>query len=339
MDRPTLASTPPAEKNSADAGSCTDQKNRLAGRLKISVVSPVYRAEECLSELYQRLTAVLSALTNSYEIVLVEDCGPDLSWERIVRLAANDCRVRGLQLSRNFGQHRAISAGLEVSRGEIVIVMDCDLQDPPEAIPQLIEKAAEGYDVVYTQRLQRADSLLKKLASGVFTSLVNCLSPGFAVPGVGTFSLASRKVVAEYLKVADSYSPHLWILHWLGFRSVVVEVPHARRAVGSSSYTFRKLVSHALNAMAAHSTALLHLSTAFGALFWTAAGAQLLYVLYRLLVLSIHPEGWTAVMIAIWFVGGTVLFALATMGLYLSRMFEATRNRPLFIIGNRTDQG
>ena len=224
--------------------------------IQLSVVSPVYRAQACIDELYHRLTAVLQPLVETYEIVLVEDSGPDQSWERIKAIAALDPHVKGLQLSRNFGQHPAIAAGLAASQGEFVIVIDCDLQDPPEMIPHLLAKARAGFEVVYTKRRHRTTSPSKRIASRVFFFVMNTISPAFAEPGQGSFSLIARPVVQEYLRVADVHSHYLSVLRWLGFRSTSVEVEQEPRFAGESSYSLRKLISHALSGIAAQSTRL-----------------------------------------------------------------------------------
>jgi dolichol-phosphate mannosyltransferase len=301
-------------------------------------VSPVYCAEACIDELHQRLTAVLQTLADTYEIVLVEDGGPDQSWERIKAIAARDAHVKGMQLSRNFGQHQAIAAGLAASRGAFVVVIDCDLQDPPELIPRLIAQARAGFEIVYTKRRHRTDSPLKRIASRLFFFVMNTISPAFAEPGQGSFSVIARPVVREYLRVADVHSHYLSVLHWLGFRSTSVEVEQEPRFAGISSYSLRKLISHALSGIAAQSTRLLHLSTAMGLLFSLIAGGQVVWLLYRKLFWSIGVEGWASLMVALWLIGGAILFSLGVVGLYLGRMFEHTRGRPLFVVRECTEE-
>lgn len=306
-----------------------------ASPVQISVVSPVYRAEACVDELYQRLTTVLQTLTDAYEILLVEDGSPDQSWERIKAIAAHDPKVVALRLSRNFGQHRAIAAGLTVSRGQYVVVMDCDLQDPPEFIPHLLAQIETGYDIVYTHHQTRADSAFKQITSHLFFLLLNRLAPLAAPPGQGTFSVISRQVVDAYLRVVDVHNHYLSVLHWLGFRSTCVEAPQAPRYAGKSAYSLSKLLSHAFSGIVSHSTRLLHLSTGMGLLFAVLAGVQICYLVYRKLAHSIGIEGWASLMATIWFVGGAILFSLGVMGLYLGRMFEHTRRRPLFVVRER----
>lgn len=300
--------------------------------IHLSIVSPVYRAEACIDELHQRLTTVLQTLPDPYEIILVEDGSPDQSWTRIKHLATQDSHVVALQLSRNFGQHAAIAAGLSASRGQYTVVMDCDLQHPPEIIPQLLARAKAGVDIVYTRHPLRVDSAFKQQTSRVFFFIVNMLSPLSATPGQGSFSLLSRQVVAAYLGVVDVHSHYLSVLHWLGFRSTCIDVAQAERFAGASAYSLSKLVSHALNGIASHSTRLLHISTGMGLLFASFAIIQILYLIYRKWIHAIGVDGWASLMVVTWFVGGAILFSLGVMGIYLGRMFELTRHRPLFVV-------
>ncbi|NOT53472.1 MAG: glycosyltransferase family 2 protein [Deltaproteobacteria bacterium] len=307
--------------------------------IHLSIVSPVYRAEACIEELYQRLTTVLQNLPGPYEIIFVDDGSPDQSWARIKRLATQDAHVVALQLSRNFGQHHAIAAGLSASRGHYTVVMDCDLQHPPEVIPQLLAQAKAGADIVYTRHTIRMDSTFKQRTSRAFFFLVNLLSPLSVTPGQGSFSLLSRQVVDEYLRVADVHSHYLFVLHWLGFRSTCVDVEHSTRFAGASSYSLIALISHALNGITSHSTRLLHISTGVGLLFASFAIVQILYLIYRKWMHAIGVDGWASLMVVTWFVGGAILFSLGVMGLYLGRMFELTRHRPLFIVREQINGG
>lgn len=303
----------------------------------ISVVSSVYQAEACLVEFQKRVSAALAGITDAYEIILVDDGSLDSSWDRIGELARQERRVRGLRLSRNFGQHLAIAAGLAASRGTYVIVMDCDLQDPPELIPDLVERANQGYDVVSTVRRSRSASFFRRNASRLFYLLARLLSSPHARPNSNTFSLIKGRVVKAYLRTFDRYSPYPFVLNWLGFRVAYLEIDHARRAAGSSSYTFPKLVRVAVNGLVTQSTRLLHISTVVGLLFSLMSVVQIIYIIYLKLTRTGVLPGWASVMAVIWLVGGTILFSLGVIGLYLTRMFEQTQNRPPFVIGESTD--
>lgn len=305
--------------------------------LRISVVSSVYQAAACVDEFQRRVSAALAGITDAYEIILVDDGSLDVSWDRITELARQDSRVRGLRLSRNFGQHLAIAAGLSASRGTYVIVLDCDLQDPPELIPQLVEQADAGYDVVATIRRSRSASWFRTNASKLFYLLTRMLSSPYVRPNSNTFSLIKRKVVKAYLRTFDRYSPYPFVLNWLGFRTTYIEMDHARRAAGSSSYTLTKLVRVAVNGLVTQSTRLLHISTVIGLLFSVLSLIQIIWIIYIKLTRTGVLPGWASVMAVLWFVGGTILFSLGVVGLYLTRMFEQTQNRPPFVIGESTD--
>jgi dolichol-phosphate mannosyltransferase len=306
--------------------------------IRLSVVSPVYQAADCLDEFVERVSAAAARVTGSYEIILVDDGSIDASWARIEDLARRDSRLRGVRLSRNFGQHLAIAAGLSASRGSLVVVMDCDLQDPPELIPELVQKAGEGYDVVSTVRRSRSASWFRRAMSRSFYFLARVLSSPHVRPNSNTLSLLSRKVVEAYLRTFDRYSPYPFIVNWLGFRCVAVEIDHAPRAAGSSSYTVAKLVRFAVNGLVSQSTRLLHISTVIGLLFSLLSVAQIVFIVYLKLTRPVVLPGWASVMAVLWLVGGTILFSLGVIGLYLTRMFEQTRDRPFFIVGETTSE-
>ncbi len=303
--------------------------------IELSVVSPVYQAADCLEEFAERVSVAAARVSPSYEIILVDDGSVDESWARIEDLARRNSRVRGVRLSRNFGQHLAIAAGLSASLGALVVVMDCDLQDPPELIPELVRKTCEGYDIVSTVRLSRSASMTRRVMSRAFYLLARLLSSPHVRPNSNTLSILSRKVVEAYLRTFDRYSPYPFIVNWLGFRCASLEIDHAPRAAGSSSYTFSKLVRFAVNGLVSQSTRLLHISTVTGLLFSLLSVAQILFIIYLKLTRTI-VSGWASVMAVLWLVGGTILFSLGVIGLYLTRMFEETRERPLFIVRETT---
>lgn len=309
---------------------------RPAGTVELSVVAPVFNDAECLDELHRRLATVLSSLTQSFEIVLVDDGSKDDSWPTIERLSREDPRVRGLRLSRNFGQHFAITAGLEATRGNRVVVMDSDLQEQPEEIPKLWQKMDDGYEVVFSRRRQRRDSFFKRTTSVLFFVIMNRLT-GQKVDGEeGTLSMIDRRVVDAFLRVTDAHRHYLYILRYLGFRQAFVDVEHAKRFAGTSGYGFRKMVLHALDGITSQSTRLLQASSALGFLIVLGAFVQVLWLIYKRVVLDQGVEGWASAMVSTWFIGGTVLFSLGVLGLYIGKMFEQTKNRPLYIVAERT---
>jgi glycosyltransferase involved in cell wall biosynthesis len=307
--------------------------------LELSVVIPVYRAADCVAELHRRLTATLGGMGIPYEIILVDDGSPDASGDIIAELARHDARVVTLLLSRNFGQHAAVTAGLTEARGNWIVVMDCDLQDPPEAIPGLYHKALQGYDVVLGRRIGRKDSFFKRLTSRLWFAIFNRLADLDADPASGNFSIVSRQVIAELLRINDVHRQYLMLLRWLGFRRAYIVYEHGARFAGSSSYSISRLLRHSMATIAAHSTKLLYLAIYLGFLFVLISLGLAGYVIAMKLLYRIGVQGWTSLMAAVWLVGGAVLFSLGVLGIYIGKIFEQVKQRPLFIVRERIGGG
>ena len=303
----------------------------------ISVVIPVYRASDCLQELYRRLVTTLSALTDRFEILLVEDCGPDDSWEKIQALAAADPRVRGLGLSRNFGQHSAITAGLHHARGSWVVVMDCDLQDQPEEIAKLYAKAQQGYEVVLGRRTERKDSASKRLSSMIFWGTFNYLTDLDYDGTVANFSVVSRKVVDQLLQMNEQVRFYGGFLTWMGFRRAYVDVEHAPRFAGSSSYTLIKLFRMAIPIILAYSNKPLRLCVASGLGIAALSVVAGVYYVVKALLFGVPVLGWASLIVTIFFSTGTIIAVLGVLGLYIDRIFTEVKRRPIFIVAHRTD--
>ena len=298
----------------------------------LSIVSPVYRAEGCLHELYRRLRNIGEQITPDFELVLVEDCGPDGSWEILEELAGKDTRVKAIRLSRNFGQHCAITAGLDVASGEWVVVMDCDLQDPPEAIPQLLAKAREGHDVVFARRIARKDHWAKTLSGCVFYRVLSLLTGEPYDAAVANFSISSRKAITAFRQYREIDRSFPMIMRRIGFDHATVDVPHAPRYTGSSSYTWRKLLAFAMQNVLASSTRPLAISVQFGACVALASLGFAIYVLTRYLLHSIAVPGWASLALLTSFLFGLLFVQLGVIGLYLGRTFEQSKQRPLYHI-------
>jgi len=302
----------------------------------ISVVVPVYRAEHCLDELYRRLNAVLESISPDFEIVLVEDCGGDNSWQVIERLAAVDPRVRGIQLSRNFGQHYGITAGLDICQGDWVVVMDCDLQDRPEEIPRLYAKAQEGYDVVLARRGARQDPLLKRITSRLFYKIFSYLADIEYDGESGNFRIMSQKVVVNFRRMGEQLRFFGGLVQWMGFPTASIEVEHSERFEGKSTYTFAKLWKLASETIIAHSDKPLRLAVRFGffmAFFSFFYGA---YILGRALFYSSPIPGWSSLIVSLYFIGGIIIGILGILGIYLGKTFDESKKRPLYIIRRAT---
>lgn len=302
----------------------------------ISVVIPVYRAEKCLDELILRLTAALETISPDFEIVLVEDCGGDNSWQAIVRLAAADPRIRGIQFSRNFGQHYGITAGLDACRGDWVVVMDCDLQDRPEEIPRLYAKAQEGYDVVLARRGARHDPLLKRMTSWLFYRIFSYLADIDYDGESGNFRIMSRKVVTNFRRMGEQLRFFGGLVQWMGFPTASIEVEHAGRLEGKSTYTFAKLWKLASETIIAHSDKPLRLAVRFGFLMAFFSFLYGMYILGRALFYGSPVPGWNSLFVSLYFIGGIIIAILGVMGIYLGKTFDETKKRPLYIIRRTT---
>ena len=304
-----------------------------------SIVSPVYRAESLITELVRRIQASMSAITENYEIILVDDRGPDNSWDRIEEEAARDPRVHGVRLSRNFGQHKAITAGLEHARGEWIVVMDCDLQDQPEEIPALYHYAVrEGYDLVFARRVERQDSWLKRTGSQAFYSMLAYLTETKQDPAIANFGIYHRKVIDAVLAMRESIRYFPTMLRWVGFRAGGLAVEHAERPEGASSYNLRRLINLALDIILAYSDKPLRLTVKLGLGISAAAFGLVLITLFRAL-LGYHWEpGYVSLIISIWFFSGLILSVLGMVGLYLGKTFEQVKNRPIYLVDVRTDR-
>ncbi|AXA94082.1 glycosyltransferase family 2 protein [Massilia sp. YMA4] len=302
----------------------------------ISVVIPVYRAEKMLDELYRRLKAAIETVSPHFEIVLVEDCGPDRSWEVIERLSAADPRVVGLQFSRNFGQHYGITAGLDICRGDWVVVMDCDLQDAPEEIPRLYAKAQEGYDVVLALRGERQDPLLKRFTSWLFYRLFSYLADIDFDGDSGNFRIMSRKVVRNFTRMREQLRFFGGHVQWMGFPTTGIRVQHAERLEGTSSYTFAKLFKLASDTIIAYSDKPLRMAARLGL---SMAGVSFLFgsfILGRALLQGSPVPGWSSLIVSLYFIGGLIIGILGIIGIYLGKAFDETKKRPLYIVRRQT---
>lgn len=305
---------------------------------KISVVVPVYAGELTLPLLYERLKSSLEPITPDFEILLVDDCSPDRSWPVIVDLVKQDRRVKGIRLSRNFGQHHAITAGLDVAEGDWVVVMDCDLQDEPEEIPRLYAKGLEGYDVVLARRAHRRDGVGKRLFSSLFYALFGYLTDIKWDSRVGVYRIMSRTVVNQLRLMREQLRFLAGLVDWMDFPTATVDVRHSRRHDGKSSYTVRKLFRLAGSAVVAHSDKPLRLAIGLGFAISVLAVGIGTYLVGRSLVYGNPIVGWTSLIVAVYFLGGIVISILGVMGLYLGKVFDEVKRRPLYIVRERVNE-
>jgi dolichol-phosphate mannosyltransferase len=307
--------------------------------VELSVVVPVYGCADCLEALHRRLSVVLASLVPCYEIVLVDDCAPDGAWSVIARLAGADARVRGIRLSRNFGQHAAITAGLAECRGRRAVVMDCDLQDPPEVIAELHAKALAGHDIVLARRKRKRHSVFRRLAAALYVRMLGALGSRRIDGEFGTFSILSRPVIDAFLRFQDRDRHYLFILYWLGFDTAAIDYQHAARHSGSSAYSLRALLRHAFDGVVFQTTTVLRWIVYFGFLV-SAAGAALAAYLVYLYFSRTPPPGWTSLAVLVLVIGGFIIMSTGVTGLYIGKIFEQVKGRPLYVIDKRiNDEG
>ena len=298
----------------------------------ISVVSPVYKAENIIPELIKQLHEYLTTITSDYEIILVNDCSPDNSWEAISAECKKDERVKGIDLSRNFGQHYAITAGLNFAKGEWMVVMDCDLQDRPEEIPNLYQKAQGGYDSVFAQRIKRQDTFTKRLFSKFFYAIFSYLTDTKQDPTVANFGIYNRKVIDSILTMKDYIRYFPTMVQWVGFKKYYLPVQHAERYEGKTSYNFKTLLKLAINNVLAFSDKPLRLTVKLGFILSFLSFLLAAYNVVARLTGIISVQGFTTTVFSIWFVAGLVLVVLGIVGLYVGKTFESVKRRPTFIV-------
>ena len=305
--------------------------------MKLSIVSPVYRAELVLDELVERISNNIPSEFNFYEIILVDDFSPDKSWNKIVEIAKKNKYVKGLKLSRNFGQHYAITAGLNQVTGNYIVVLDCDLQDQPEEIHKLFQKAKEGFDIVLARRYERKDSLYKKTVSKLFYKILSYLTGTKQDATVANFGIYSKQVIDEVVKLQEKIKYFPTMVKWVGFSSSYVNVEHASRSEGKSNYNLKKLLNLALDIILAYSDKPLRLIIKFGLSIALISFLMTFYVLFEKFTGKVSVSGYASLIISIWFLSGCMLTTLGVVGLYVGKIFEGVKNRPSYIIEKTTE--
>ena len=301
----------------------------------ISVVTPAYRCAECIPELCRRLTAVLDRIDANFEIVIVNDASPDRDWDTIQELARVDRRIKGINFSRNFGQHHAITAGVDHASGDWIVVMDCDLQDQPEEIVKLYRTATvQGYDVVFARRENRKDSFLKILASRSFNFVLNRLVDLHITSEISNFSIFSRRVADNYRRLREGSRSHVLTLLWCGFKTGYVNAEHAARFAGKTTYNLRRSIGLAIEAITSQSNRPLRISMRFGFALAALAMGFACYFVVRQLFFGVAVSGWTSTIVSLYLLGGLLIANMGIVGLYLGKVFDETRRRPIYIISD-----
>ncbi|MDD5372289.1 MAG: glycosyltransferase family 2 protein [Sulfurimonas sp.] len=300
--------------------------------MEISVISPIYGCRESIQELYEKVTFTLQKICSSYEIIFVNDNCPQNSWEVVSHIAKNDKNVKAIKLSRNFGQHYAITAGIDHCSGNYVVVMDCDLQDKPQEIEKLYKKALEGYDIVHGRRVQRQDSFFKSFSSKLFYKTLEYFTDTEHDYTIGNFGVYSKKVIEAIKGLKEKSRDFLLLVKIVGFKKTEIDVEHDARAYGESSYTLSKMINLAIDSIISHSNKPLKLIIQLGLLvsvlsFFVAVGLTIAHYTYGFSV-----EGWTSLMVSMFFLFGILFGILGTIGLYIGKIFDQVKNRPLYIV-------
>jgi polyisoprenyl-phosphate glycosyltransferase len=300
-----------------------------------SIVSPVYRAELLVDLLVETIIKEVTPISEDFEIILVDDGSPDKSWERMEAIARADKRVKALRLSRNFGQHYAITAGLDAARGEWIIVMDCDLQDKPSEIKKLYNKTQEGYDIVLAQRIQRRDKFIKRFFSKSFYRVLSYMTGVKQDASIANFGIYHHKAVdaMNLLREPIRYFPSM--VNWVGFKKTTVPIEHGAREVGSSNYNFKRLIKLAMDIMLASSDKPLKITVKLGFYISALSFVFAIYTIIRAFRGEIEVLGYASLMVSVWLLSGIVIMLMGVVGLYVGKSFEGIKNRPIYIISEK----
>lgn len=300
--------------------------------MKLSIVSPVYLGELMVQELVSRIHDNVMSICSSYEIILVEDGSPDKSWQAIQSVCADNEHVKGIKLSRNFGQHYAITAGLRHATGDWIVVMDCDLQDMPEEIPNLLKKANEGFDIVLARRELRQDGFLKTLSSKLFYKIFSFLTDSKQDSSIANFGVYHKNVIDSILSMKDHVRYFPTMVQWVGFSSTKLNVVHSQREKGKSSYSWGKLFNLAIHNIIAFSDKPLRITVLLGFSISIISFLIAIYYLYQYLTGAILVLGFASLIISLWFLAGLIILILGVIGTYLGKTFDRVKDRPTFII-------
>jgi dolichol-phosphate mannosyltransferase len=301
--------------------------------VEVSIVAPVYGCSDSLNMLVSGVIDSMKSINCSkFEILLVNDASPDDTAVVLRELCKAYPLVKAVHLSRNFGQHAAIHAGLSLSKGHWIVVMDCDLQDRPDEIPALYRKALEGYDIVLARREQRQDIFIKRLLSNLFYKSLSYLTETTVDPSIANFGIYSRSSVDAVLAMGDYVRFFPTMVSWIGFKRTTINVQHAERKHGNSSYNFKKLLKLGINVILSFSDKPLRITVKIG-FFVTATVLVLgIVMLYKYLNGQVSVTGYTSLILSIWFLGGLIISILGIVGLYLGRAFDQAKGRPTFLI-------
>ncbi len=299
---------------------------------EIAVIVPVYNGRAMLKELCRRVEEALSKITSNYILVLVDDAGPDNPWPLIRELSQQNARIKGIRLSRNFGQHYALTAGIDAARARWYVIMDCDLQDAPEDIPRLYAKALEGHDVVIGVRKKEGHDRAKRRNSKFFYALFRVLSGVQLDWSIGNFRIFSNAVAGGFREMREQLRFVPASFEWMGFEAAHIELPHHARAEGQSSYTMSKLIRLAANTVLAHSQIPLKFVAILGFVMSTITFLIALTYFGRALLFGANVAGWTSLFVTLLFVSSFQIALMGVLGIYIGKIFDEAKRRPLYIV-------
>jgi dolichol-phosphate mannosyltransferase len=308
-----------------------------AATLELSVVIPAFNEEENILPMYERLVAALEGCVEAFEIVFVDDGSTDGTWDRISGLAAEHRIVRGLRFARNFGHQAALTAGVDAARGQAVVIIDADLQDPPEVIPEMVDRWREGFEVVYGQReVREGETWFKKTTAALFYRVLQAITNVRIPVDTGDFRLIGPRAVAAFRALPERNRFIRGLISWIGFNQTAVVYHRQARHAGETKYPFRKMLRFALDGITSFSFLPLRIATVVG---FAVSVFSFLYIVIVIVLksLGINYPGYTSMMASILFLGGVQLIMIGILGEYLARVFEEVKRRPLYLVGDSTD--
>jgi dolichol-phosphate mannosyltransferase len=298
----------------------------------LSVVIPVYNESSLIQELVRRVTLNIKLITEDFEIIIVDDGSQDNTWNSIEKEAKSENRIKGIKLSRNFGHHYAITAGLHNSKGDWVVVMDGDLQDRPEVIPDLYKKAEQGFDVVFVSRQNRPEKFYYRVLQKIFYWILNILSGLEFDSSQANFSIISRKVVNAFVAFPENVRFYGSTIKWLGFKRAEIFADHGKRFSGNPSYTLSKRINLASDIILAFSLRPLKFVALLGILTSFISALTGIWMIFAKFYWGYAITGWTSLIVSIFFLCGVLLSVLGICAIYIGQIFQQVKNRPLFII-------
>ena len=305
---------------------------------KLSLVVPCYNEEETIDSFYQTICPLLKPLAYEIEFIFVDDGSTDQTSVKLDALCEQDLRVKRITLSRNFGKEGALLAGLEATSGDAVIVMDIDLQDPPELIPQMVAYFEQGFDHIYTRRRNRkGEPVIRSWFANLFYKLMNRISEVEMVNGMRDYRLLSRQAVEELLRLKETNRFSKGLFQWIGFGGVCLEFDHVERVAGQTKWSFFKLLNYAIEGITSFSNAPLRLSVYSGVLVALTAFAYLLYIVYDTTIHGNPTAGWSSMVCVTLFLGGIQLICLGVVGEYVGRIYSEVKQRPPYIVKERSN--